>query len=324
VLPILWLLLRAVPPAPIRRRFPGVALLLGLRDDDAETDRTPWWLLLLRMLAVAAAIIGFAGPILNPEERQAGSGPLLVVLDGGWADARDWARRVERAGQLVEEAGSAGRTVAVLRLTDTPQEILFQTAEAWTGRLMGMEPAAWAPRDLAAWGGVLPEGGFDTVWLSDGLAHPGREILAAALADRGALTVVESPRPVFALHPAAYEGGKVTVSVSRLPPADGVTVEVAARGPDPAGIDRELARAQLTFRPGETRAEAVIDLPPELRNRVTRFEIPGLRSAGAVSLTDDSLKRRKVAIIGAGPIRRGCNCCRRRITCARRWPRWPT
>jgi hypothetical protein len=55
-LPILWLILRAVPPAPIRRRFPGVALLLGLRDDEAQTDRTPWWLLLLRMAAVAAAI----------------------------------------------------------------------------------------------------------------------------------------------------------------------------------------------------------------------------------------------------------------------------
>ena len=33
-LPILWLLLRAVPPAPIRRRFPGVALLLGLTDEE--------------------------------------------------------------------------------------------------------------------------------------------------------------------------------------------------------------------------------------------------------------------------------------------------
>ena len=31
-LPILWLFLRAVPPAPIKRRFPGVALLLGLTD----------------------------------------------------------------------------------------------------------------------------------------------------------------------------------------------------------------------------------------------------------------------------------------------------
>jgi hypothetical protein len=46
-LPILWWLLRAVPPAPIRRRFPGVALLLGLQDDESQTDKTPWWLLLL-------------------------------------------------------------------------------------------------------------------------------------------------------------------------------------------------------------------------------------------------------------------------------------
>ncbi len=55
-LPILWLILRAVPPAPITRRFPGVALLLGLEDPEAETDKTPWWLLLLRALAVAALV----------------------------------------------------------------------------------------------------------------------------------------------------------------------------------------------------------------------------------------------------------------------------
>ena len=46
-LPILWLILRAVPPAPILRRFPGVALLLKLSDDESVSDRTPWWLLLL-------------------------------------------------------------------------------------------------------------------------------------------------------------------------------------------------------------------------------------------------------------------------------------
>ena len=299
-LPILWLLLRAVPPAPIRRRFPGVALLLGLKDEDAETDKTPWWLLLLRVLAVAAAIIGFAGPVLNPEERQAGSGPLLVVLDGGWAEARDWARRVARAGQLVEEAGREGRTVAVVRLTDRPGEVLFQGAEAWAGRLMGMEPAAWAPGGMEGWVASLPEGRFDTVWLADGLAHPGRETLAQALRERGDVTVIESPRPVFALHPAGFEDGKVVVSASRVPAADAVGIEVAARGPDPAGIERELARVELAFGAGEARAEAPMELPPELRNRVTRFEIPGMRSAGAVSLTDDSLKRRKVAIIGAG------------------------
>ena len=86
-LPVLWLILRAVPPAPIRRRFPGVALLLGLTDDDTVTDRTPWWLLLLRILAVAAVIIGLAGPVLNPQRNAEGSGPLLIVMDGSWAGA---------------------------------------------------------------------------------------------------------------------------------------------------------------------------------------------------------------------------------------------
>ena len=65
-LPVLWWLLRAVPPAPGRRAFPGVRLLLGLTDPEKMPERTPWWLLLLRMCALAAAILAFAGPVLNP------------------------------------------------------------------------------------------------------------------------------------------------------------------------------------------------------------------------------------------------------------------
>ena len=80
-LPILWIILRAVPPAPIRRMFPGVVLLLGLKDEEQVTDRTPWWLLLLRMLAVAAVIVGLAGPVLNPDNdnEAAGDGPALPL-----------------------------------------------------------------------------------------------------------------------------------------------------------------------------------------------------------------------------------------------------
>jgi hypothetical protein len=299
-LPILWILLRAVPPAPIRRRFPGVALLLGLRDEDAETDKTPWWLLLLRMAAVAAAIIAFAGPVLNPQAREAGTGPLLILVDGTWADARDWPRRIERAGLLVEEAGREGRPVAVIRMTDTPEAVVFQSAEAVGGRVAGLEPEPWAPADLAAWVAALPEGGFDSFWLSDGLDHEGRDTLRAALDARGALTVFESPRPLLALHPATFANGAVQLAASRLPVSGGLTVDVIARGPDPAGIDRELGRTALTFASGENRATAPLDVPPEVRNRINRFEIAGIRSAAAVSLTDDSLQRRKIAIIGGG------------------------
>ncbi|QYK40822.1 MAG: DUF4159 domain-containing protein [Paracoccaceae bacterium] len=296
-LPILWLILRAVPPAPIRRRFPGVALLLGLRDDEHETDKTPWWLLLLRMAAIAAAILAFAGPVLNPQTRDNGSGPLLILADATWADARDWPRRAERLAQLVEEAGRDGRPVAVVQLTDAPAAPAFQGAAAWAPRLAAVEPRAWAP-DFAAWAEALPQGDFATFWLSDGLSHAGRDTLLSALQARGQVTVFESPRVTLGLRPATFADGAVQVTALRHPATpEPVQVELSARGPDPAGIERELARAPIVFAPGESTADLALSLPPEIRNRLTRFELAGIRSAAAVSLTDDSLKRRKVALI---------------------------
>lgn len=300
-LPVLWLLLRAVPPAPIRRRFPGVALLLGLKDDEAETDKTPLWLLLLRMAAIAAAIIGFAGPVLNPAQRgQAETGPLLVLMDASWADARDWPRRLDRATALINEAGRTGRPVALIRLTDAPNDVGFQAANALAPLMSGVTPNAWSP-DFSGWAKSLPSGGFSSFWLSDGVDHPGRAALLDALQSHGAVTAFESPRPVIALRPARFEDGVIKLSAIRLPAYDLSEVEVSARGLDPAGIERELARVPLTFAQGDAQAETSLSLPPELRNRVSRFELAGIRSAAAVSLTDDSLKRRKVALIsGSG------------------------
>jgi hypothetical protein len=304
-LPILWLLLRAIPPAPIKRRFPGVALLLGLEDHEREADKTPLWLLLLRAAAVAAAIVGFAGPVLNPETRQPGTGPLLIVLDGGWADARDWPRRMDKATALLEQANRTGRPVALVQLATKPDAVAFQTALSWAGRLGAMQPQPWTPDAMADWIAALPEGGFDSYWLADGLDHAGRAAVTAALQQRGTLTVFQSPRPIYALRPAGFADGAIALTAARLGQAEAAELEVIARGPDPSGIDRELARGSFTFAPGADKAETALTLPPELRNRITRFELLGQRTAGAVSLTDDSLKRRKIALIGSNADREG-------------------
>jgi hypothetical protein len=306
-LPILWLLLRAVPPAPIRRRFPGVELLLGLQDDETQTDKTPWWLLLLRMLAVAAMIIGFAGPVLNPRDTTAGTGPLLIAIDGTWADAGDWTRRIERVDALLTEARAAGRPVAVAQLTDLPSGApQFQAADGWAARLAGLTPRPWAPDPdaLQAWVAEF-ETPFDTFWLSDGLAREGRDDLLTAFEAQGSVTVFESPRSTLGLRPAAFEDGAVVISASRSRSDGALTVPLAARGLDPGGVERQLATAELIFEDGAGTAEAQLDLPPELRNRISRFELPGVRSAGAVSLTDDALQRREVALISGRSGREG-------------------
>ncbi len=304
-LPILWLILRAIPPAAKRLRFAAVLLLLGLKDDTRQADRTPWWLLALRIIAIGAAIIGFAGPVLNPSPAAPGTGPLLVVVDGGWAEASDWAQRREKAAEILAEAGRLARPVALIRLTDAPEPPVFQSADAAIARLNALEPAPWLPGQMADWAAALPPGDFASYWLSDALDHPGRDALQAALAAKGDLRVYQSPGIVMALAPATVEDGAVKVSLLRPLGGPEAQIEVIGRGPDPSGIDRELARFTLTLEPGTKTAQTSLSLPPELRNRLNRFEILGLRSAGAVSLADDSLKRRKVAILAGGAAKEG-------------------
>ncbi len=306
-LPVLWFLLRAIPPAPIKRMFPGVVLLLGLEDDENESDKTPWWLLLLRTLAVAGLILGFSGPVLNPQSEPTGSGPLLVVVDGTWADARDWDARIERFEGVLADAARTNRTVAVAQLTDLPPgELPYLAPEAWRARLPSLEPRAWSPDGprVLEWAAGLT-GAFDTIWMSDGLDYAWREALLTDFEARGDVSVFESPRPIYALKPAVFEEGAILLSGLRVRAGDEAVLDVAARGLDPNGVDRALAAARLVFDQGATEAEVALSLPPELRNRITSFQITGVRSAGAVTVTDDALKRREVALIAGSDDREG-------------------
>ncbi|MEM9757098.1 MAG: BatA domain-containing protein, partial [Pseudomonadota bacterium] len=231
-LPILWWLLRAVPPAPIRRRFPGVALLLGLTDEDSETDKTPWWLLLLRALAIAAAIIAFAGPFLNPTEDSGRDGPLLVAMDGSWASARDWPQRLERVEVTLQEAARRGRPLALVLLTDLPSgDLAFQTSSEAMARLDNLTPAAWAPdmEAATAWAEAI-DGPAEVLWVSDGLDRPGRDDLLDAFEALGPVTVVEGARDVRVIGPPQFAEGRLEVTAERLGSTDPLSIEIVAHG----------------------------------------------------------------------------------------------
>jgi len=294
-LPVLWWLLRAVPPAPVRRRFPGVALMLGLADHDAETARTPWWLLLLRLGALGLAILGFAGPVLDPEARLPGRDPVLYVLEGSWADARDWAARTERLEALLEASARAGQPAGVVVLTDLPAAgtPIFGPAAEAQGRIAGLRPNPWLPEGAAEWAGALG-GRFETVWFVSGIDWPGRAETFAALAAQGPVRLIGGSAPLIALAPPVFAEGRIALGARSLP-ASGTPAEIVARGPDPNGTERDLARIELAF-DAEGAAAAELDLPPEIRNRIARFAVSGVQSAAAVSLGDDSLRRRKVAL----------------------------
>ena len=305
-LPVLWLLLRAVPPAPVRRFFPGVILLLGLRDKTQISDRTPWWLLLIRMLAIALIILGLAGPVLNPQSPNIKRSNLLILMDGGWAAARDWQAHQTLLERVLNQAARAGRPVAIARLT-TPSTPIFQSAQSWQKRLPSLAPTPWEPNASNMRTAVqrLDDQPFDSLWLSDGLAQSGRAALLSTLQNRGDVEVIETGQPLFALEPPQLSDGIITLYAIRLPNRMDQSVTIRAHGTDPNGRSQIISTVTAEFTEGATRIPVQISLPAELRERVSLFDIGGQTSAAAVSLTGNSLLRREVALISEGADREG-------------------
>lgn len=297
-LPVLWLVLRAVPPAPRRVVFPGLALLAGLQAQRPEARRTPWWLLALRLAALAALIVGFAGPVWRPAPAPGGpgEGPVLIVLDAGWQAAPGWSQAVARAQAVLGQAGAAGRPVGLVLADGRNEVVAFDAAGAVAPALAAARPAGWGTAlagDPAAALALMPQGRPDAIWISDGSDYPGRAEWARALMAQGNLRIVPPAPGLWAASLTAGDAPAIALHGSDAAPAPAsAPTHVLAIGPGPQGAAQALA--QLAVADGR----AAIDLPPELRNRITRYQIAGQDHAGAVILADDSTRRRKVALTG--------------------------
>lgn len=301
VLPVLWWLLRATPPAPKRIRFPGVQLLLGLVDKEQAPDKTPIWLLILRMLAIAAAIFAFAEPILNPALKDTKNGPLLVLMDGGWSSAEDWDARVNEAERVLKLAAANGRPTVFLSLAKPlplVDQMPFQDASTWLNPMRALTPQAWPPQraEMVEWL-ADKDASFDTIWLTDGLGF-GAD-LAEELANHGTLDVRSFATAPIALRPVELRQGMLSIDAISTKSNEDRLVSVTAFGPAPNGIETALGQATAMLSAGKSEVTLTLEMPLELRNRVTRIQLDGAANAGAVSLLDDSAKRRKVALVRA-------------------------
>lgn len=306
LLPVIWWLLRFTPPRPDTVRFPPIRLLLELANREEQPDKTPWWLLLLRLLVAALLIIGVSHPLYAPGRVDVlSNAPLLLVVDDGWAAAKDWNKRLDVMGEILDGASAAGSPVTLATTTPElrPQPLEAKTASDVKARALALSPRAM-DTDRAAMlkrliAGLEKEAALRVIWLSDGIDDGEAKAFAQGLAGLANGTAkVEAIIPENSALPAAlaapsFEGGRITVTALRAPGGAAQTVQVSAR----AGNGRSFGTADLAFAAGAAKAEGVIELPVELRNEVGRIAIEGERNAAATFLMDDRWRRKTVGLL---------------------------
>lgn len=301
-LPALWFLLRVVPPRPKELNFPPTRLLFEIKPKEETPARTPWWLTLLRLLLAALVILAAAGPIWNPPaSAPSSSGPLVLVIDQGWPAAATWAQRISTANGLVDEAAANGRGVALIPTGDVPKDATLLLPAQARDKLRSLTPVAWAPARKEAFAlaakilGSQPDAGL--VYVSDGVDLATDADLAQQLAAlkgaRPPLVVSGGVATPLALAAPDNAAGALTVKVLR--PDDGPARAGRVEARDMKGL--ALGEAAFSFGPGVREALATFNLPVDIRNEVSRLEIVGERSAGAVQLLDKRWRRRTVGVV---------------------------
>ena len=303
-LPALWWLLKVTPPAPRHMRFPAIALLFDVKEQEQTPHKTPLWLVILRMILAALVILALARPLLNPQTELSGSGPLLLVVDDGWASAANWPARERAMDAALGRAERANRPVMILPTAApadgsplAPSRLL--TAQDARSIAQAMRPKPWPVNRAAAREAAdkieLPGGSASVVWLSDGLEDGESRALAERLQRFGSLEVLREPagRLARALPPPTPDGALLVARALRADAAGELSFVLRGTGEN----GQALLREEAMFRDGERSREVRLDLPTELRNRLTRLSIEGEESAGAVALLDERWRRRPVGIV---------------------------
>lgn len=307
--PVIWWLLRVMPPRPRQVRFPAFFLLQDLQADVRAAAHTPWWLLLLRALILSLFIFALADPVIKMSEGlPGGEGPVLVVVDNGFAAAAHWDKRMDKLREILPQLRRSDRAV-----------ILLPTAPAASdGKLHAIGPleAGEAQDSLAQLGPQPWETDHKeaaalaqdimarqkvsfTVFLSDGVTFSQGD--TAALMDglqsnSFGLRVVNAPdvNDPFILERVMEKPGDLSFRIQRLEdsirPQD---MALRAYAEDGAVID-EL---KFTFPAAEDELELKWDMLGELKSKAARFALREPVMASAVHLTDAQWQQHPVGIL---------------------------
>jgi hypothetical protein len=302
-LPAIWWLLRLTPPSPQLVVFPPTRLLKDLKTTEETPARSPWWLTALRMLLAALIILALARPVLNPDRQNfTGSGPLLIVIDNGWASGAHWPERREAIEAAIDRAARDGRTIVLAPSAPGPPVSAPLSPDKARERIGGINPEPYAPARAALAATLEKElggkTGFSVLWLSDGLDYGDGKTFSEALAklagDGGSLSVLRPERgdAALALGQGAAESGAFAARIlsGAEGPRSGVIKALTGRG-------EPLGETAFTIGQGARETTVQFDLPLEIRNQVARIAIAGERSAGAVSLLDARSQWHRVGIV---------------------------
>ncbi len=282
-LPIVWWILRISPPKPRDQIFPPLRILEGVRTEEETPAGTPLWLLIFRLLMVAIVAFALAQPIIKSNTAQTQSRPTILIDQSVFA-APIWEDLIDEAERLTRIAQRNNLEVSLI--TSEDEAVGFQPAREVMETLKSLQPVSYA----SEFSSPVIEDRTDVYVLTSGLTTSRAQSFPAS-------ATIFKPEVQSILLPGAVRETPQGFDMDWYRPSAATpanhTIEALGAG---GGV---IAAEEVRFSTGANLATVNFNLPAQLRSRVARLRVSGVRSAASVKLLDDSFGRPLVGVLRA-------------------------
>lgn len=307
-LPVIWWLLRLVPPRPKTVVFPAIQFLYQLKKDEQSSATTPWWLLLLRLFIAALIILVIASPFINLPEHYDRNGPTVFIVDDGWSAAENWTEAKSTFSKLITDATRQQRQIYVVttsQLAEGVRPTLNPLSEKEAlGLSFSITPKSW-PSSRSQLLTLLPQISSlenpEFIWVSSGIAQESDEEGLAefftALSVVGPLTIYQQETiqrpPIVGVPKIVGETMEIPlISIRGSSRYQGTLSAQTLEG-------KILASEPFILDPQNNNTVVALKIPNDVRNEISQIEIKGTGNAGSVFLLDHRWHRRQIGLVSS-------------------------
>lgn len=307
-IPVLWWLLRVMPPQPKSVKFPGYFLMKDLRTDIKTASKTPWWLLLLRSVIAALFILALADPVLKLSQGLPGKdGSVLMVVENGWSAAAGWKERQDKIKEYLPQVKRSGRSVIFLPTAPSALDGKVKATDAMDTSeaeifITRLQPEAWpanqSEAQKAAAEALDNNKITHSIYFSDGTVidkDAVKTMLGGLQSSGGSLTVVKGDiNDPFILRRTNGKPGHLNLGIERLKVTDRPDKATIIAAGSAGNVLDEL---ETEFPARATSVDAPWDILSEMRSRIARLYLRHPQMASAIYLTDSRWQQHPVGIV---------------------------
>ncbi|EUK18205.1 DUF4159 domain-containing protein [Commensalibacter papalotli (ex Servin-Garciduenas et al. 2014)] len=306
LLPLIWFFLRATPPRPKAQSFPPIRLLHQLQTKVQESVHAPWWLILMRLLAVALLIFGLARPVFPSKDLsiQHSKEPILLMIDNGWASAPQWQHFLNNASQILTQAQQKNTPVHLLLTAHDEQNnaLIIKPLSANTSssvQFNPLHPMPWSVDHQKAADLIQNASHYKTIYyLTDGIEHPQDQLFQKIITKNSNLYEIRPQEgnlsPILLTKNTQTQNGfkqSITLLSQALPQE--MTMQAFTQQGEVITTIKKIIPAHTT------KADIEFTLPLEARNKIDYIQIANHTGAGSIYLLDERDRKHIIGFISS-------------------------